>query len=116
MLLLKELSFTNQTVPFALRERFEKGNKIKIKNKMHMQKNNLYIYMYIFLDMASLLDSFYVMFLSHDPNKAFIETNTPFKFTIVLPGKMLLDIKQWEVRLAEMFIPDYGFNIKHLRE
>ena len=27
-----------------------------------------------------------------------------------------LDIEQWEVGLVEMFIPDYGFNIKYPRE
>ena len=66
--------------------------------------------------MASLHDSFYLMLPSHDPNKAFAEVNMPFKFTIALPGKMRLDIEQWEVRLAEMFIADYGFNIKHPHE
>ena len=67
----------------------------------------------VFFHMASLQDSFYLTLTSHDPNKAFAETNTPFKFTVVLPGKMRLDIEQWEVGLAEMFIPDYGFNTKH---
>ena len=66
--------------------------------------------------MASLHDSFYLTLPSHDPNKAFAEANMPFKFTITLPGKMRLDIEQWEVRFAEMFIPDYGFIIKHPRE
>ena len=47
---------------------------------------------------------------------AFAEANTLFKFTIALPGKMRLDKEQWEVGLVEMFLPDYGFNIKHPRE
>ena len=59
---------------------------------------------------------FYLVLPSHDLNKAFTDANTPFRFTVALPGKMRLDIEQWEVRLAEMFIPDYGFNIKHPRE
>ena len=63
--------------------------------------------------MASLQDFFYLTLPSHDPNKAFTEANMPFKFTVALPSKMRLDIEQWEVGLAEMFIPDYGFNIKH---
>ena len=66
--------------------------------------------------MASLHNSFYLTLPSHDPNKAFTEANTPFKFTVALPSKMRLDIEQWEVGLVEMFIPDYGFNIKHPRE
>ena len=45
--------------------------------------------------------------------KVFTEANTPFKFTIALSSKMRLDIEQWEVGLVEMFIPDYGFDIKH---
>ena len=48
--------------------------------------------------------------------KALAEANTPFKFTIALPSRMGLDIDQWEVGLAKMFIPDYGFNIKHPQE
>ena len=55
------------------------------------------------------------MLPSHDLNKAYTEANTLFKFP-ALPSKMRLDIEQWEVRLAEMFIPDYGFNIKHPQE
>ena len=66
-----------------------------------------------FFHIASLQDSFYLTLPSHDPNKAFAEADMPFKFTVALPGKMRLDIEQWEVRLVEMFIPDYGFNIKH---
>ena len=66
--------------------------------------------------MASLHNSFYLTLPSHDLNKAFTEANTPFKFTIALPSKKRLDIEQWEVRLVEMFIPDYGFNIKHPQE
>ena len=58
-------------------------------------------------------DSFYLTLPSHDPNKAFSETNTPYKLTVALPGKMRLNIDEWEVGLAEIFIPDYGFNIKH---
>ena len=57
--------------------------------------------------MASLEDSFYIMLPSHDPNKTFIETNMPFKFTVALPSKIRLDIEEWEVGLAEMFIPNY---------
>ena len=66
--------------------------------------------------MDSLHESFCLILPSHDPDKAFTEVNTPFKFTIALPGKMKLDKEQWEVQLVEMFIPDYGFNIKHPRE
>ena len=73
-------------------------------------------YFLCFFHMASLHDSFYLMLPSHDPNKAFAEANMLFKFTIALPSKMRLDIEQWEVGLVEMFIPDYGFNIKHPRE
>ena len=56
------------------------------------------------------------MLPSHDPNKAFTEASTPFKFNVALPSKMRLDIEQWEVGLVEMFIPDYGCNIKHPRK
>ena len=66
--------------------------------------------------MGSLEDSFYITLPSHDPNKAFSETNTAYKFTIALPGKMRLNINEWEVGLAEIFVPDYGFNVKHLCE
>ena len=60
-------------------------------------------------------DSFYLTLPSHDWNKAFVKTNMLYKFSILLPGKMTLDIQEWEVGLAEIFIPDYGFNIKHSR-
>ena len=61
---------------------------------------------------ASSQDSFYLTLPSHDPNKAYVKTNTPYKYVVQLPGKMRLSF-DWEVGLAEMFIPDYGFNIKH---
>jgi len=62
--------------------------------------------------MASLKDSFYITLPSHDPNPTYVKTNTPYKYTVTLPGKLRLEMGQWEVGLAEIFIPDYGFNIK----
>ena len=83
-------------------------------NKLYI---NIYTYIFsLFFHMALLDNSFYLTLPSHDLNKAFAEANTPFKFTVALPGKMRLDIEQWEVRLVEMFIPDYGFNINHPQE
>ena len=56
-------------------------------------------------------DLFYVTLPSHDPNEMYINNNTPYRLTIALPFKMKLAPDKWEVGLAEIFIPDYGFNI-----
>ena len=37
--------------------------------------------------------------------------NTPSRFSVLLPQRIKLDGK-WEVGLADIFIPSYGFNIK----
>ena len=38
--------------------------------------------------------------------------NTNYDFTIALANKVLLARDEWEVGLAEIFIPNYGLNIK----
>ena len=40
-----------------------------------------------------------------------MENNTPSRFSVPLPQRIKLEGK-WEVGLAEIFIPSYGFNIK----
>ena len=57
-------------------------------------------------------DSFHVTLLSHDPNKMYVNNNTLYRFTIAMPYKMKLAPDEWEVGLAEIFIPDYDLNIK----
>ena len=61
-------------------------------------------------------DSFFITLPSHDPGKRYVDTNTPFKYSIALPEKLILDSDQWEVGMSEIFIPDYGFNIRSPRE
>ena len=62
--------------------------------------------------MTSLRDSFYVTLPSHDPNEMYVNTNKPYMYTVAMPYKIKLPVDEWEVGLAEIFIPDYGFNIK----
>ena len=62
--------------------------------------------------MTSVKDSFYVTLPSHDPNVIYVETNKPSDFTIKLPDTLFLDVWEWEVSLSEIFVPDYGYNLK----
>ena len=54
-------------------------------------------------------DNFYVNLLSNVPGLA--QTNHPSHFKVALPERIQLR-GMWEVGLAEIFIPSYGFNIK----
>lgn len=65
--------------------------------------------------MASMKDSFYVTLPSHDPNEIYLEKNKPNDFTIKLPETLFLDVLEWEVGLSEIFVPDYGYNLKSPR-
>ena len=62
--------------------------------------------------MTSVKDSFYVTLPSHDPNPIYVEKNKPSDFTIKLPDTLCLDICEWEDSLSEIFVPDYGYNLK----
>ena len=65
--------------------------------------------------MTSMKDSFYVTLPSHDPNEIYMEKNKPNDFTIKLPETLFLDVLGWEVGLSEIFVPDYGYNLKSPR-
>ena len=65
--------------------------------------------------MTSIKDSFYVTLLSHDPNVIYVKENKPSDFTIKLPDTLCLDVWEWEVGLSEIFVPDYGYNLKSPR-
>ena len=54
-------------------------------------------------------DNFYVNLPSNVPGLA--QTNHPSHFKVALPERIQLR-GTWEVGLAEIFIPSYGFNIK----
>ena len=56
-------------------------------------------------------DNFYVNLPSNVPGLA--QTNHPSHFKVALPERIRLR-GTWEVGLAEIFIPSYGFNIKPL--
>ena len=47
-----------------------------------------------------------------EKNEMYVNNNTPYRFTIAMPFKMKLVPDKWEVGLTEIFIPNYGFNIK----
>ena len=61
-------------------------------------------------------DSFYITLPSHDPGLRYVDTNTPARYSIALPEKLVLETNQWEVGMSEIFIPDYGYNIRSPRE
>ena len=65
--------------------------------------------------MTSIKDSFYVTLPSHDPNAIYVEKNKPSDFTIKLPDTLCLDVWEWEVSISEIFVPDYGYNLKSPR-
>ena len=54
-------------------------------------------------------DNFYVNLPSNVPSLA--QNNHPAHFKVTLPERIRLR-GAWEVGLAEIFIPSYGFNIK----
>ena len=65
--------------------------------------------------MTSIKDSFYVTLSSDDPNLIYVEKNKPNDFTIKLPDTLCLDIWEWEVGLSEIFVLNYGYNLKSLQ-
>ena len=54
-------------------------------------------------------DNFYMNLPSNVPSLA--QNNHPAHFKVALPERIRLQ-GAWEVGLAEIFIPSYGFNIK----
>ena len=61
-------------------------------------------------------DSFYITLPSHDPGLRYVDSNTPARYSIALSEKLVLETNQWEVGMSEIFIPDYGYNIRSPRE